>query len=105
MLGVTWHAVTPIIPLWALAGPVLTRGNDMDTQPDALASMQLPDQYRAPRSHLWEAKSSFEWYVRKHKPELIEEGALLLHAGRWHVRADRFDAYVLKAAERAAKAR
>jgi hypothetical protein len=42
------------------------------------------------------------WFIRQHRGELIEYGALLMFAGRWLVEPASFDSYLLESARRAA---
>lgn len=62
---------------------------------------KLPD-YLALRGSVFQSRAALDWYVRKHKAELVQTGALLLHCGQWHVMADKFDSFVLVAGARAA---
>lgn len=61
-------------------------------------------EYRAQRQHIFPSQPSLDWYLRKNRPGLVENGAMLLLAGRWFVNAERFDAYLLQAGTEAAKA-
>jgi len=61
--------------------------------------------YGLQRSQLFYAPSSLQWFVRKHKLELIAEEALLLVAGRWTVNPEKFDQVVVRAAHAAAQRR
>lgn len=64
----------------------------MTTQVDS-ALVSLPE-YREQNQRLFPSEGSLQWYVRQHKQGLAKAGAILLHAGRWYVRADRFNEYV-----------
>jgi hypothetical protein len=66
--------------------------------PDAFAQLMLPDEYQATRQRAFPSKGSLEWYVRLHKAQLVERGAMLKHRGIWHVHCDRFDQAVLEIA-------
>lgn len=68
-----------------------------------LFSLLTPAQYREGRERLFQSAGSLQWYVRQHRPALIDAGALLLHAGRWMVHPDQFDAYVMATGASAAK--
>lgn len=68
-----------------------------------LFSLLTPAQYREGRERVFQSDGSLQWYVRQHRAQLIDAGALLLHAGRWMVHPDQFDAYVLNAGASAAK--
>lgn len=63
----------------------------------------LPD-YRKQREHVFRSESSIEWFVRKHRQALVDAGALVLLAGRWHAHEQKFDVYVLQAGAEAARA-
>lgn len=52
-------------------------------------------QYREPRAHIFPSAHSLTWYVRQHKPALVERGALLMHAGQWRVVDEAFDRFVV----------
>jgi hypothetical protein len=58
--------------------------------------------YRTQRTHLFSTQTALEWFVRKHKPELVRAGALLLHCGQWHANQRAFDAFVVQAGAAAA---
>ena len=60
-------------------------------------------EYQQHRPHLFPSPHSLTWYVRRHRDELVEDGALVLHTGRWLAVPDRFDAFVLYAGKRAAQ--
>lgn len=60
--------------------------------------------YREQRELIFASKHSLDWYVRRHRNDLIEGGALLLVAGRWFADAERFDAYVMAQGAATAKA-
>lgn len=67
-----------------------------------LAALVSPAEYREPRQRLFPSVGSLQWYMRQHRTELVEAGALLMIAGRWTLHADAFDAYVLAAGKAAA---
>jgi len=46
-----------------------------------LAHIVPPRVYQARRSHLFTSPVAFDWWVRKHRPELVSLGALLKVAG------------------------
>jgi hypothetical protein len=62
----------------------------------------LPE-YREQRQRFFPSPASLDWYLRKHKPQLISAGALLMQAGRWFVDPETFDACVVEAAMQAAQ--
>lgn len=71
---------------------------------DALAQLMLPSEYQKTRTRAFPSNGSLEWYIRMHKAELVDLGAMLKHRGIWHVHAERFDQAVLKIAGLAAAA-
>lgn len=50
------------------------------------------------------SEQALRWFFRRHKAELIERGAMLLHANRWFVRPSRFTAALIEIGERDAAA-
>ena len=69
---------------------------------DGLTGLRTLAQYReGGREHIFPSETSLEWTCRKHRAELIREGALLLVSGRRMVNPPVFDAVVLAAARRA----
>lgn len=68
-----------------------------------LFSLLTPTQYREGRERLFQSAGSLQWYVRQHRAALVEAGALLLHAGRWLIHPDQFDAHVMATGASAAK--
>lgn len=59
--------------------------------------------YLEKRLDLFNSYQALEWYIRQNRDELVDAGALLLHRNRWLVNPDKFDAFVLAEAKRAAK--
>jgi hypothetical protein len=55
----------------------------------------LPE-YQEQRKHIFPSKGSLEWFVRKHRAELVESGGLLLLAGRWSINVPQFDSSVTR---------
>ena len=60
-------------------------------------------EYQEHRPHLFPSLHSLAWYTRQHRAELVEDGALVLHTGRWLAVPDLFDAFVLHAGKRSAQ--
>lgn len=60
-------------------------------------------EYREPRRHLFPSDSSLAWYIRQHRAELAETGAIVKHRNQLRAVPDRFDAYLLEAGRRAAQ--
>lgn len=67
--------------------------------------LQRLAKYREQRSDWFPSDGSLTWYVRHHRPELVERGALVLHAGAWHAVPPAFDAAVLDIGQRTAQRR
>jgi hypothetical protein len=42
------------------------------------------ESWRERNEHLFRSDESFRWFLRKHKLRLVEAGAVVLIAGRWH---------------------
>jgi hypothetical protein len=59
--------------------------------------------YRVGREHIFHSEGSLQWFLRKHRPGLIDAGALVFHAGQWYANSEKFDAFVLEVGETAAK--
>ena len=68
-----------------------------------LNSLRKLTAYRDQRGHIFQSTGSLQWFVRKHRQQLIETGALVLIAGQWHAHEQKFDACVLQAGALAAK--
>lgn len=60
-------------------------------------------EYREQRQHIFPSQSSLDWFVRKHRPALVQAGALLMLTGRWFADPPKFDHYMLEAGGRAAQ--
>jgi hypothetical protein len=61
---------------------------------DVLISLET---YRnAGRSHIFPSLSSLQWFIRKNKPFLISNSALLMPAGRVFINEVRFDHAVME---------
>lgn len=69
---------------------------------EAIANLELVEDYRSKRTHLFPSAQSLEWFVRKNRDELVKAGALLLPTGRWMVRPEAFDQVVVRVGERRA---
>jgi len=51
----------------------------------AFATPSNPDSWSSRNRHLFRSETSFRWFTRMHRAELIESGALQLIAGRWFI--------------------
>jgi len=51
----------------------------------AFATPSNPDSWSSRNRHLFRSETSFRWFTRMHRAELVESGALQLVAGRWFV--------------------
>lgn len=60
-------------------------------------------EYRQHRQRFFPSEGSLDWFLRKHRAELIEAGALLLHANKYFANTEAFDGVVVKAGSEAAK--
>ena len=60
-------------------------------------------EYGAARPHIFRSDTSFQWFVRQHRAELIERGALVVLAGRRMVNPRVADAVVLSVGAAAAR--
>jgi enhancing lycopene biosynthesis protein 2 len=70
---------------------------------DVLNALQLPEHYRQSRAHLFASEQSLTWFIRQHRAHLIEQGALLVVAGRKYVNAGKLDAAIIDAGTAAAR--
>lgn len=61
---------------------------------DALISLE--DYRNAGRSHIFPSLSSLQWFIRKNKPFLIKNSALLMPAGRVLINEVYFDHAVME---------
>ena len=67
------------------------------TNTTTLAHVLRPRDYiSAGRSHLFPSPTSFKWYVRQHRDELIKRGAIVKVCGRTHVVEQPMDMAVLE---------
>lgn len=53
------------------------------TSRTAVSSLTPTTTYAQERRHLFPTDESIRWFVRRHKLELIQAGALLMVSGRW----------------------
>jgi hypothetical protein len=63
------------------------------------------NEYRTCTAHLFRSEQSLQWFVRQHKSDLVKQGALLFHAGKWWAHRQQFDSFVLLQAQRDAMRR
>jgi hypothetical protein len=70
---------------------------------EVVSRLQLPSEYRAERDHLFPSPSSFDWFVRRNRTELIAAGALLIPTGRWMVEPAAFDEAIMTIGARRAQ--
>ncbi|WP_332815968.1 hypothetical protein [Ramlibacter sp.] len=69
---------------------------------DQLLRLKTLQAYGAEREHVFPSKTSLAWFLRRHKPALIQAGALLMITGRWFVDPEKFDDYVISEGRSAA---
>ncbi len=65
------------------------------TPHEARQTLQQWETYQQQNSHLFPTGESWRWFVRQHRPELIERGALCFVAGRLFVLPQVFDLAVV----------
>ena len=70
---------------------------------DDLKALVLPEEYRAPRAHLFPSPQSLTWFVRKHRAELIDAGALSTIAGKHRLHPEKTDAVLCEVGQQAAR--
>ena len=63
--------------------------------------VRVPD-YLATHSTVFPSDESFRWFLRQHRRELIEAGALMKPTGAWLIRSKVFDAKVAEIGQRRA---
>ncbi len=68
-----------------------------------IANLVMPSAYCAQRQHIFQSKTSFDWFIRRHRAALIGEGAMLMLTGRWFLKPEAFDAFLLKLGQRSAQ--
>lgn len=62
----------------------------------------LPAEYAAARPALFPSQTSFQWFVRTHREELVRRGAVLMPTGRLLVDPATFDQFVREIGSRRA---
>lgn len=60
-------------------------------------------QYAEHRKHLFPGAESLRWFMRTHRADLVESGAVLMIAGRWFANPPAFDRTVIEVGQRAAR--
>lgn len=70
-----------------------------------LSTLVTTDQFHEGRKHVFPASQSIEWYIRHHKSNLVDCGAILIIAKRRLIDPQAFDTYVLNAGRLAAAKR
>jgi len=68
-----------------------------------LQALVLPEEYRAPRAHLFPSPQSLTWFMRQHRSKLIDAGALSTIAGKHRIHPAKADAVVSAIGEQAAR--
>lgn len=89
----------------ALCAPPPAAAAQVDAADQQPLDLQLPADYRAGRAYLYPSADSFRWFVRQHREELVQAGALIRPNGRWLVRPGLFDRVVLEVGARRATRR
>ena len=72
-------------------------------RPTELSGLVPLARYAEARPHVFQSQESVRWFVRRHRGELAESGALLMVAGRWFADAPVFDRVVAEVGRRAAR--
>lgn len=67
-----------------------------------LKKLRKLSDYRQKREHIFASPSALDWFIRMHKLQLVEAGALVLLTGQWRAHEERFDAVVLEVGSAAA---
>lgn len=68
-----------------------------------LANVRKLVDYRQQRAHVFPSNNALQWFVRQHRTELVEAGAIVMLTGQWHAVDDKFDAFVMEAGRQAAR--
>jgi hypothetical protein len=58
---------------------------------DVLRAVPVITGYQAQRPQLFQSPESMRWFLRNHRDELLQAGALLKISGRWMAVPERFD--------------
>lgn len=73
--------------------------------PPALENLQQVAAYQAANAHVFGSVPSLNWFIRQHRDELLNAGALVQLAGRWLVDGPVFTQQVLEIGRKTAVAR
>jgi hypothetical protein len=73
--------------------------------PDALENLQQVSAYQAANSNVFASLPSLNWFIRQHKAELIECGAIVQLTGRWLLDGPVFTKKVIEIGRKTAVAR
>lgn len=60
-----------------------------------LSRLITAEEYQAARGHIFPSPTSLQWFMRRHRPALIEKRAILMPTGRLLVDEQQFDDAVL----------
>lgn len=71
-------------------------------KPGALQLLEIEEWRQRYAAHVYRTPDSIKWFLRQHRDELIEAGALVAPTGRFLVNPQRFDAAVHKIGQRLA---
>lgn len=80
----------------------VTAGVTMST---VTTGLQLPEEYREPRTRVFPSPESLRWFMRGNHSELIRRQALVMPAGRKLVNPTAFDQVVVEVGARKAAGR
>ena len=70
------------------------------TDASILSQLQQFEDFRQSRAHLLPSKVAGQWYLKRHKVDLVRAGAVILSGRSWLVHPERFDAAFLAIAQR-----
>lgn len=75
----------------------------MNAQPTSLDALRRLPEYGAQRRNVFQSESALQWFVRRHRSELVSAGALTMLSRQWYADPARFDEFILKAGAAAAR--
>lgn len=68
-----------------------------------LRRLQAPEEYAGERKHIFPSLESFRWFLRQHRDELVDLGAIACPTKRWVVQPEAFDQAVMQIGVRRAR--
>jgi hypothetical protein len=73
------------------------------TQFESLSTLQTPEEYRASRATAFPSEQSLQWFMRQHRAELVDAGAVSYPTGRALIVPHPFDSVVRRVGDERAK--